>query len=484
MPLSMSQVKLSLSERISREVSLKEQILLTLSLSSPAILAQISTICMQYIDAAMVGSLGANASASIGLMAAPLWLFSGVCISSVAGYSVQVAHLLGAQENSKARVVVRQSYVVLIGFACMVSAIACSLSSWLPHFLGGSPEIAEDASDYLFIFMAGMPFAALNFVSSAMLRCSGNMLLPSLLNILMCVLDVVCNFFLIFPTRTLHLPVIGDCVVYGAGLGVPGAALGTVIATMIVGLCLTYALCFKSPSLALTQEKASFKPTLNIFINALKISIPITAQQFMISSAQIVSTIIVAPLGTVAIAAHSIAITVEAICYMPGLGISDAATTLVGQSIGARRYDLTFRFAKICLGFGALVMGCMGALMYFASPLVMQLMTPDLGVQDLAVRSLRIEAFAEPFFALSIVGYGICVGAGSSLIPSLINLGSMWVIRLTMAYFLAQHFGLEGVWIAMAIELGLRGCMFLGYLRFGKWIQTFDHSSLNKANAT
>lgn len=473
----MSQVKLSLSERINREMSFQDQLWLTLSLSSPAILAQLSTICMQYIDAAMVGSLGANASAAIGLMAAPLWLFSGICISSVAGYSVQVAHFLGALENQQARVVVRQAYVVLVGFASVVAAIACSLSSWLPHFLGGAPEIAADASTYLLIFMLGMPFAALNFVSSAMLRCSGNMLLPSMLNILMCILDVIFNFFLIFPTRSLDLPVLGSCSIYGAGLGVPGAALGTVLATMITGGCLTYALCFKSRSLSLTQERGSFKPTWQILKKALMISLPITAQQFMISSAQIVSTIIVAPLGTVAIAAHSIAITVEAICYMPGIGISDASTTLVGQSIGARRYDLTFKFAKICLGFGAVIMGGMGALMYFMSPWVMSLMTPDVKVQELAVNALRIEAFAEPFFALSIVGYGICVGAGSSLIPSLINLGSMWIIRLTMAFFLAQYFGLAGVWIAMAIELTLRGCMFLGYLKWGKWIQNFQPQS-------
>lgn len=470
----MARVKLTLSERINREMSLKDQILLTLSLSSPAILAQLSTICMQYIDAAMVGSLGASASASIGLMAAPLWLFSGICISSVSGYSVQVAHLLGAQEDVKAREVVRQSYVVLVGFALLIAAVACFLSPMLPKFLGGAPDIWQDSSNYFLIFMLGMPFGALNFISSAMLRCSGNMLLPSLLNILMCVMDVVCNFFLIFPLRTLNVPVLGEIEVYGAGLGVVGAAFGTVIATAITGLFLTYALCFKSKSLALTHESGSFKPTMHVFKNALRISIPITAQQFMISSAQIVSTIIVAPLGTAAIAAHSIAITVEAICYMPGIGISDAATTLVGQSIGARRYDLTFKFAKISLSFGALIMGCMGALMYFASPWVMEMMTPDLTVQDLAVRALRIEAFAEPLFAAAIVGYGICVGAGSSLIPSLINLGSMWIIRLTMAYFLAQSFGLSGVWIAMAIELCIRGCMFLGYLKWGKWIKHFD----------
>lgn len=470
--------KESLSDKVNRDLSLKEQMALTLSLSMPSILAQFSSICMQYIDAAMVGSLGATASASIGLMAAPVWLFTGICISSCSGFSVQVAHLLGGRDDVRARTVMRQGYVVLLIFACIVALIACALSDFLPVFLGGSDEIVGAAGDYFFIFMAALPFFMLSYLSSAMLRCSGNMLLPSLLNILMCVLDVIFNFFFIFESRTMNLPVVGTVEVYGAGLGVVGAALGTVCAAGITGLFMAYFLIVRSPALNILQDIGvrawSFKPTWDVVRRALRISLPISAQQFMISSAQIVSTMIVAPLGTASIAAHSFAITIEAICYMPGFGIADAATTLVGQSIGARRFDLTYRFAKITLGFGAAIMAFMGMLMYIFSPWVMSLMTPDLEVQQLAVAALRIEAFAEPLFAASIIGYGICVGAGDTLIPSLMNLGSMWIVRLTMAYFLAAHYGLRGVWIAMALELSFRGLIFLARLKWSKWIKTLD----------
>ena len=185
--------KESLSDKVNRDMTLQEQIALTFSLSLPSIMAQLSSICMQYIDAAMVGSLGAEASASIGLMAAPLWLFSGLCISSCSGFSVQVAHLLGGRQPDEARKVLRQGYVVLFGFALVVALIGCSLSDFLPHFLGGAPEILDNASAYFFIFMSALPFLMLSYISSAMLRCSGNMLLPSLLNILMCLLDVVFN---------------------------------------------------------------------------------------------------------------------------------------------------------------------------------------------------------------------------------------------------------------------------------------------------
>lgn len=479
---SQGKQKESLSDKVNRDMSLKEQILLTMSLSSPSIMAQLSSICMQYIDAAMVGSLGASASASIGLMAAPIWLFSGICISSCSGYSVQVAHLLGGRDSAQARVVMRQAYVVLMLFAIFIACIACALSGVLPTFLGGSHEIIGDAQSYFFIFMGALPFFMLNYLSSAMLRCSGNTLLPSLLSILMCVLDVVFNFIFIFPSRTAVYPIIGEVSVFGYGLGVTGAALGTACAAAITGLLMAFFLLGRSPTLKLSldhfdtwaQFVRSFIPTWPVVRRALRISLPITAQQFMISSAQIVSTMIVAPLGTASIAAHSFAITIEALCYMPGFGIADAATTLVGQSIGARRFDLTHRFAKITLTFGALIMGFMGFLMFVCSPWIMSLMTPDPEVQALAVAALRIEAFAEPLFAVSIVGYGICVGAGDTLIPSLINLGSMWLVRLGLAYVLAGMYGLKGVWMAMCFELCLRGLIFLARLKWGKWLKTLD----------
>ena len=183
------------------------------------------------------------------------------------------------------------------------------------------------------------------------------------------------------------------------------------------------------------------------------------------------STVIVAPLGTIAIAANSFAITAESICYMPGYGISNAATTLVGQSIGARRKDLTWRFANISVIMGIAVMAIMGVIMYAGAPYIMGIMTPVQEVVDLGSRILRIEAFAEPMYAASIVAYGIFVGAGSTLVPSIMNLGSIWAVRLSLAAILAPAYGLEGVWTAMCIELCFRGMIFLIRLYRKKWLK-------------
>ena len=183
------------------------------------------------------------------------------------------------------------------------------------------------------------------------------------------------------------------------------------------------------------------------------------------------TTVIVAPLGVFAIAANSFGITAESLCYMPGYGIADAATTLVGQSLGAGRKDLTRRFARITVGMGIIVMAVMGIVLYAGAPLIMSSMTPDLEVQRLGVEALRIEAFAEPMFAAAIVAYGVFVGAGNTLVPCLMNFFSIWAVRLTLAAALAPSMGLNGVWLAMCIELCFRGIIFLIRLEKGNWMK-------------
>ena len=450
-------------------MTLGQQLELTVQLSIPAIISQISSIMMQFIDASMVGSLGAEASASIGLVSTTTWLFAGISVACATGFYVQVSHLLGSKDTVQARSVLRQSLVAVLLFSLAVSAIGVALSGPLPRWLGGDEAIRHDASMYFLIYMLTLPFLQMNMLSSGMLRSSGNMYTPSMLNVMMCILDVIFNFFLIFPTRTVDIGGMA-LTVPGAGLGVTGAALGTALATVIVAAMLLHSLCVKSPELNLKQEKGSYRPTLKCLKNAVGIALPMGCERIIMCGAQIMSTVIIAPLGTIAIAANSFAITVESLCYMPGHGVSNAATTLVGQSIGAGRKDLTWRFAHISVWMGIAVMTFMGIVMYVGAPAMMGIMTPDAAVQDLGSRILRIEAFAEPMYAASIVVYGVFVGVGDTLVPSIMNLGSIWAVRLSLAALLAPELGLEGVWIAMCIELCFRGAIFLVRLYRKKWL--------------
>ncbi len=444
-------------------MSRNEKFNLIIQLSIPSILAQVTTVLMFYIDAGMVGSLGAEPSAAIGLVEPATWLIFSLVSAVTMGFSVQVAHFIGANDFPKARAVMRHGYVFGLCFSLLMLLIAFLIGPRLPIWLGGGADIQHDAMVYFLIFSCITPFHLIEYMSGAMLKVAGDMRRPSMMAILMCVLDVIFNYFLIFPTRTISLFGI-ELTMPGLGAGVAGAALGSLLAFVCVALPLAYYAIFRSPILAWKQDIERFSWRWQYIWNALKISAPMGLQYLLMNGAQLVSTMIVAPLGNVAIAAHSFAITAESLCYMPGYGISEATTTLVGQSVGADRRDLHRSFAWMTVFLGMIVMAFMGVVMYIFAPEMIGLLSPVTAIQDLGTSVLRIEAFAEPFFAAAIVAYSVCVGAGDTLKPSMINLGSMWLIRLTLAYCLASQYGLRGVWFAMAVELSLRGMMFIFYL--------------------
>lgn len=423
---------------------------------------------MQYIDAAMVGSLGAAASASIGLISTSTWLFWGLCSAAATGFSVQVAHLIGASRKADAQSVVCQALTATLVFSLAIMAVGCAISQRLPVWLGGGDDIVGDAATYFFIFSLSLPVFQIGYLAGAVLRCSGNMFVPGMLNVMMCVLDVVFNAILIFPTRELW-----GITVPGAGLGVTGAAIGTVLAELVTGAAMLWYLWRRSPQLNLCGAACGFIPRAATLVKSVRIGLPIAVEHLIMCGAQILVTIIVAPLGTLAIAANAFAITAESLCYMPGYGIGEAATTLVGQCIGAKRIDLTRRFAHITVYSGIAVMTVMGMVMYVAAPLMMSFFTPDIEVRELGVMALRIEAWAEPMFAAAIVSYGVFVGAGDTLIPSCMNLGSIWAVRLTLAGILAPVYGLKGVWIAMCVELCFRGAIFLWRLYSERWLKRY-----------
>ncbi len=446
--------------RDGQEMSRRDKFNLVFWLSMPAILGQLSTIIMQYIDTMMVGQLGANATASIGLVSTTCWLFGGLTASIGAGFGVLVAQRIGAKEYDEARLVLRNAIAVCLALGLAISLFCVAIHSWWPHALGGSPEVAPLASKYFLVWSLTLPVMQLLFLSNGMLRSSGNMKTPMMLGVLMCALDVAFNL--------LFIPL----------WGVVGAALATSFAAVITTTCSFRYLVTRSPELSLTGrnlQSSIFNLQFSIFNlqfpivkRSLKIGLPMAVEHAVFCGAQIVSTMIVAPLGAVAIAANTIGVVVESLCYMPGYGIGEAASTLIGQSYGARRGDLIRSFSILTVGMGMGVMTLLGMVMYLLAPELMLLMSPDLAVQAQGTMALRIEAFAEPMYAASIVVYGVFMGLGDTLVPCIMNLGSIWLVRIPLAAILARTMGLRGVWLAMCIELTVRGIIFLLRLRFKK----------------
>lgn len=463
--MKLSLERLSARMRQGETIPLRDTAGVVLMLSIPSILEQIVVTAMEYIDAAMVGHIGAEATAAIGIVSSSTWLLHGILVGLYNAFSIQIAQYLGADRQQDARGVLRQAMLFNLAAGLAAAAFGIGISGHLPGWLGADVSLQANASAYFAIWSAALPFTMAMGMYTSMLRASGDALTPGLISVLVCVLDVVFNFFLINPTRTLW-----GITVWGAGLGVPGAALGTALATVVGGLLALCILLFREGPLCI-HKPGSWKITRACIRNLGKVGVPLAAERAALSSAQVLQVRIVSQLGTVAIAANSLGVSAEGLCYMAGYGIQGAAIALIGQAVGAHRKDMAKRFAWLCTLMGMGIMTLTGAGLFAFAPALMSIFTADAAVIALGARVLRIEAFAEPMFGASIVASGAMQGAGDSTACFVLNLVSMWGIRLTLAFLLAPRFGLVGVWGAMCFELCVRGLLFLIRLARGKWLE-------------
>ena len=459
--MKLSLERLSARMRQGETIPLRDTAGVVLMLSIPSILEQIVVTAMEYIDAAMVGHIGAEATAAIGIVSSSTWLLHGILVGLYNAFSIQIAQYLGADRQQDARGVLRQAMLFNLAAGLAAAAFGIGISGHLPGWLGADVSLQANASAYFAIWSAALPFTMAMGMYTSMLRASGDALTPGLISVLVCVLDVVFNFFLINPTRTLW-----GITVWGAGLGVPGAALGTALATVVGGLLALCILLFREGPLCI-HKPGSWKITRACIRNLGKVGVPLAAERAALSSAQVLQVRIVSQLGTVAIAANSLGVSAEGLCYMAGYGIQGAAIALIGQAVGAHRKDMAKRFAWLCTLMGMGIMTLTGAGLFAFAPALMSIFTADAAVIALGAR----EAFAEPMFGASIVASGAMQGAGDSTSCFVLNIFSMWCIRLTLAFLLAPRFGLVGVWGAMCFELCVRGLLFLIRLARGKWLE-------------
>ena len=244
--------------REGRTMTQGEKLRLIVSLSIPSILAQISATVMFFIDASMVGHLGEKATAAIGLVETTTWLMGGLASAANLGFSVQVAHFIGASDFEAARRVLRQALVCCFLWSLMLTIGCLAVHTHLPYWLGGTDDIAHDASIYFMLIGICGIFFQMEGLAGSMLKCSGNMKIPSILNIGMCIMDVIFNYLFI----------------YILDMGVKGAAIGTGLAELITAALMLYFLLVRSKMLALKGRPGSFALKADTVKTAFKIGAP------------------------------------------------------------------------------------------------------------------------------------------------------------------------------------------------------------------
>jgi len=445
-------------------------------LAWPAIIEQLLATMVSYVDTAMVGSMGANATAAVGINSPVVWLFTGALHGFGVGYSVMVAHAIGARNESRARHIIVQSVTAILICGMFMMALMLALSGQIPHWLGAEPGVYPGAVTYLRIYALSLPFSASLAIMGAIVRCMGNARLPLLLNTAANLTNVVLNFLLIYPTRT-----VGGITVWGAGLGVAGAAIATSISLAVSGGIMLLSMFRRKDGFCLSLRE-EWKPDLPLVRQVTRLGLPYIAERFAINFGQLTTTWIIGTVGTVAVAANHIAVTAEGLCYLPAYGISYAATTLVGQSVGAGDIEGARKYGSLSGKCGFLLCAVTGTMLFLFAPQLASVFNKDPAVVAEAAKVLRIIAPVEPLFATFIVMAGALRGAGDTKFPMFLCLGCMWGVRVIIAPILVFGFGvgLAGVWTAMGADLVCRGLGCILRWKSGRWSK---YSTISKETA-
>ncbi len=440
-----------------------------LALAWPAIVEMFLHTFKHIMDSAMVGRLGEAEIASVGLSMSPMMLFMGFFAAIGIGSTAVVARFVGAKERDQANKAGQQSLLLSIGSALIITVLVFVLARNIITFMGAEPHVIPLGTTYMRTISLALVFMSTSFIMSGVLRGAGDTKSPMRVNATTNVCNVILNYFLIFETRTVMLGSV-ELMVPGAGLGVFGAALGTGISRMI-GSIIILIILFKGKSVIKLYASKMLEVDLELMKRIVRIGIPAAVERLVMSSGQVMFNRIVASLGTTAYAAHHLAIMAESVSFMPGFGFSMAATTLVGQGLGAKDPELSEKCAYETWRLGLGVMSFMGVIFFVFPYQFMSLLTHEPEVITLGAMCLRIVALAQPPFATAIVLSGAIRGAGDTKFPMYASIVGVWVIRLSLALLLGVYLemGLFGVWLAMATDLYARGILFFFRFRSGYW---------------
>ena len=437
-------------------------------LAGPAIAENLLVTLVQYVDTAMVGSLGAVATAAVAVNASPMWLLNGIMTSIGVGGMALASRFFGAGERRNAQRVCAQMATCALALSVFLMGLVLVISDALPVWMGAEMQVARLASEYIRIVALGFIPNYMGIVLANALRAVGDMRTPMLLTAAANVLNVIGNFLLIFPTRPVSWGGF-ELVWWGAGLGVRGAAISTALSTAVSGAMMLKALCRRDQQIRLRLKY--MRPQRALLRRMFRVGIPAALERVAINVGQMIFARIVASFGTAQLAAHHLAITVESLGYMPGFGIQAAATTLVGQSLGAGDAARAERYGHICNRLGLLCMCVASVLMIVLAHPLMALFTSDAKVQQIGARLLYFCAAEEPFFGVAIVMSGALRGAGDTRVPFYISLCTMWCVRLVVAYLfgILLGFGIYGAWAGMVADLAVRGIWLRLRFAKGEW---------------
>ena len=418
-----------------------------MALAWPTMLEQLMQTVVQYIDTAMVGQIGTHATAAVGGTGTVAWLINSTISAIGIGFLAYISQACGAGEGERAKKASAQAVLSVLVVGSFFTVLTLSLSSYVPVWMQIDPAVQQLSARYFFIIYSPMLLRAASIIFGTVLRAAGDSKTPMYSGLLVNFVNVVLNFLLIFPSRTVQL---GSWNIYlpGAGMGVIGAGIATAIAYAAGGIVITAAL-LRHPFISPLGQK--LKPDLAVLRPCLKVAIPNALQRFATSFGYVVFASMINSLGEIATAAHTIANTVESAFYIPGYGMQAAAATLAGNAWGARDKNRIHDLTRLIIPVEVAMMVASGGLLFAFAPQMMSLFNKDMAVIALGAAVLRMVALSEPFYGVSIILEGMMQGMGNTVKPLVLNIIGMWGVRI-VGTFVCIHFfdmGLVSAWACM-----------------------------------
>ena len=438
------------------------------ALAWPTMLEQLLHTAVQYVDTAMVGSLGTEATAAVGSTTTVNWLVGSTVSAIGVGFLAFISQSRGAKNYEKARKGSAQAVFATLVVGTVFTVITLSLSPVVPTLMRVDPSLRKTSAIYFFILYTPMLFRTASIIFGAVLRSAGDTKTPMRVGILVNIVNVVLNFFLIFETRIIFVFDL-FILIPGAGLGVIGAALASAISFCVGGIIIARAL-FKHSEISPRGE--SIKPNKEILKECLHVAFPNALQRFGTSLGYVVFATMINSLGGIATAAHTVANTVESAFYVPGYGMQSASATLAGNALGANDRAKIKQLSKMIIFIEGALMIVSGSLLFVFAPYLVSLFSRDEAVISLGTTVLRMVALSEPFYGISIVIEGMMQGMGKTKMPFITNILGMWCVRILGTFILTQicSYGLISAWACMILHNLVLFFVFAIYYISGRYI--------------
>ena len=437
------------------------------ALAGPTMIEQLLQTAVQYVDTAMVGSLGTAATAAVGATTTVNWLIGGTVSAMGVGFLAFIAQARGAGKNDLARSAASQAVLGIIVLGVLFTVLPLALSGVIPAWMQVDESVRGMASKYFFVLYTTMLFRVANIIFSTLLRAVGDTKTPMKVSLIVNLVNVVFNAVLIYDPVTLN---VGDSsvVIPLGGMGVIGAALASAISYAVGGIIMTVVI-YKHPEIS--PKGQSIKPNMEILRPCLKVALPNALQRFGTSLGYVSFASIVNSLGEMSTAAHTIANTVESAFYIPGYGMQMATATLVGNAYGARDGKRIRELSATILFLEVGMMIISGGLLFAFAPGMVSVFSRDTAVIVLGTTVLRMVALSEPFYGVSIVLEGMMQGMGKTTFPLAANVMGMWLIRIVGTFIFVKllGFGLVAAWGCMIAHNMMLFFAFVAYYLLGKW---------------